>query len=158
MPKKTKDIKSTISALAKELLEKLSVTASVEIKEEEGGSFRIQIETEESGLLIGYHGEVINSLQLILGILIFRSLGEWVRVMVDVGDYREKREEVVKRMAQDKAAEVVASGLPVSLPYLSPLERRIIHMTLTDNDQVESVSEGDGKERHIVLKPRQQSA
>lgn len=144
-----------IESIVKDLLGKMMVEANVIVTEENENSYKVQIETPESGLLIGYHGEVINSLQLILGIFLYRQLGKWQRVIVDVGDYREKREEVVKKLAEEKAAEVTTTGTPVSLPYLSPLERRIIHMALSENPNVESYSEGEGKDRHIVLKPRE---
>ncbi len=155
MVKVSDDPKKVIEATAKELLEKLKVETTVLVSEDGQDSFRVQIETDNSGLLIGYHGEVINSLQLLLGIIIYRKLGKWVRLIVDVGDYREKREIAIKKMAQDKAAEVESSGSPVSLPYLSPLERRIVHLILADHPKVTSVSEGEGKDRHVVLKPRE---
>ncbi|OGG14494.1 hypothetical protein A2773_05440 [Candidatus Gottesmanbacteria bacterium RIFCSPHIGHO2_01_FULL_39_10] len=150
---KSKDPQSVVENQTKELIAKMHVDAQVSVIAQDE-NYKVQIDTPDTGLLIGYHGEVINSLQLILGVLVYRELGEWVRIIVDVGDYRQKREETIKRLALDKAEEAVSTGQPVSLPYLSPLERRIVHLTLSENPRVTSESEGEGKDRHIVIKPQ----
>ena len=144
----------TVKELAAELLEKLSIKSEVEGTMNEEGSVEIDIETEESGLLIGYHGEMLNSFQLILSMLVYKKLGVWVRTIVNVGDYREKREESIKSLALRVASEVSLSKKPVALPYLVPFERRIVHMTLADHPDVVSVSEGENKERRVVVKPK----
>lgn len=154
MTDKNKDIEKIIETTLKELLSHLKIEASLSISKDSEQNYKVKLETVDSGLLIGYHGEVINSLQLILGVLVYREIGEWVRIIVDVGDYREKREETIKRLAEEKAEEAISTGQPVSLPYLSPLERRIVHLTLSANSQVTSESEGEGKDRHIIIKPR----
>ena len=150
---KNKTPQEIIESEANELITKMGLDAQVTVVPSDE-NFIVKITTPDTGLLIGYHGEVINSLQLILGVLVYRKLKEWVRIIVDVGDYREKREETLKRLAQEKAEEALSTGQPVSLPYLSPLERRIVHMALAENSQVSSVSEGEGKDRHIVIKPQ----
>lgn len=148
----------TVKELGAELLEHLSVKAEVEGKMNDEGSIELNIETEESGLLIGYHGETLNSFQLILSMLVYKKLGLWVRTIVNVGDYREKREESIKGLALRIASEVSLSKKPVALPYLVPFERRIVHMTLADHPNVVSVSEGENKERRVVVKPKEDKA
>src|SRR3989338_10040785 len=140
---KNKTPQEIIESEANELITKMGLDAQVTVVPSDE-NFIVKITTPDTGLLIGYHGEVINSLQLILCVLVYRKLKEWVRIIVDVGDYREKREETLKRLAQEKAEEALSTGQPVSLPYLSPLERRIVHMALAENSQVSSVSEGEG--------------
>lgn len=149
--KKTSE--KTIEEITKELIKNLKVDATISVTKVED-NFKVQLDTPDTGLLIGYHGEVINSLQLLLGVIAYRKLGEWVRIMVDVGDYREKREEVIRKMALDKAEEVVVKGESITLPYLSPLERRIVHMAISENQSVTSYSEGEGKERRVIIAPR----
>lgn len=117
-------------------------------------SFTVNIKTEESGLLIGHHGETINSLQLLIGVILYKKLGKWVRVLVDIGDYRKMREESIKEMVDRIAAEVEQSGRGVELPFLSPLERRIVHMMLSENSKVMSESTGEGRDRRVMIKPR----
>ncbi|OGG07002.1 hypothetical protein A3D05_02265 [Candidatus Gottesmanbacteria bacterium RIFCSPHIGHO2_02_FULL_40_24] len=158
---KSKNIKEEIEVVVNELLEKLQVEGKVNVTEETGdtegdtaSSYRITIESEESGLLIGHHGETINSLQLILGVILYKKSGKWMRVILDVGDYRKMREETIKEMVNRIVTEVEDSGKPVELPYLSPLERRIVHMMLTDHKNVRSESSGEGKDRRVTIKPR----
>ena len=106
---KSKDPQSVVENQTKELIAKMHVDAQVSVIAQDE-NYKVQIDTPDTGLLIGYHGEVINSLQLILGVLVYRELGEWVRIIVDVGDYRQKREETIKRLALDKAEEAVSTG------------------------------------------------
>ncbi len=114
----------------------------------------MRIETEETGLLIGHHGKTLESFQLILGIIISKKIGQWVKVYVNVGDYREKREETLMHMAQRAADRALALGRPVELSRLSPSERRIIHLTLSGDERVETESVGEGDGRMLLVKPK----
>jgi len=143
--------------ITEQLLKLLLLEAKVEVKEDkENNAINVAIETEEPGILIGYHGETLSSLQLMLGIMVSKKINEWVRVVVNVGDYREKREEVLKRMALSAAQKAKFSQEAVTLPPLSGNERRIIHLVLTDNPDVITESEGEGEERRVVVKPKPQ--
>lgn len=143
-----------ITGIVSELLSKLEVEAKVETREESSDHFLVNIETKETGLLIGRHGETINSLQLLTGIILFKKLGVWVHVVLDVGGYRKMREESIKEMVGRIVGEVESSGQSVVLPYLTPLERRIVHMLLAQNERVVSESMGEGKDRRVTIKPR----
>lgn len=164
MTKEKKPVKTEkeIETTVKTLLDKLQVKAEVEvIKETDGlpegseGNYKVNITTaDETGLLIGYHGETLNSLQLLTGVILYKKLGKWMRVILDVGDYRKTRAESIKEMVGRIVAEVEASSQPVVLPYLTPFERRIVHMLLTDNPKITSESTGEGKDRRVVIKPR----
>ncbi len=143
-----------IKEIAEKLLELLEVKVSSLVVKEENEMINIQLETEEPGVLIGYHGKALQSLQLLIALMSFKKLGEWTRVVVNVGDYREKREESLTRMAQSLAQRVKFSGLVQSLPPMSSAERRVIHLALADDVDVETVSEGEGQERHVVIKPK----
>ncbi len=146
-----------IKQTTEELLSKLKTEGTVEVvdeKTEEESNYKITIQTQETGLIIGYHGETLNSLQLLLGVILYKKLGSWVRVLVDVGNYRQMREESIKEMVGRITAEVEATSQAVVLPYLSPLERRIVHMMLTDHKTVVSESIGEGKDRRLTIKPR----
>ncbi|KKR31253.1 MAG: Single-stranded nucleic acid binding R3H domain protein [Candidatus Gottesmanbacteria bacterium GW2011_GWA2_41_12] len=150
----TKDTEKIVKKTTEELLEKLQIVAPVTVREDSENTYRIDIQTEETGLLIGFHGETLNSLQLLLGVLVYKQIGEWVRLVVNVGDYRQKREETVKQMVKSAKAEVLSTRESIVLPYLTPLERRIVHMVLTDDPDVSSESEGEGEERRVVIKPK----
>lgn len=151
---KPKKIEKKIEFTIGEILEKLKVDAEVEVIKETEDHYKVNIKTQETGLLIGRHGEIINGLQLFLGVVLYKKLGSWVHVVLDVGDYRKTREETIKEMVNRIVAEVETTLHPVVLPYLTPLERRIVHLMLTDHQKVTSESTGEGKDRLITIKPR----
>jgi spoIIIJ-associated protein len=143
-----------IKEVTEELLKKLEVSGAVSVDTDESGAFRVHIETEETGLLIGFHGRTLESFQMILGMIAAKKLGKWERVYVNVGDYREKREEALMYMAQRAAERALASGRPVELTHLSASERRVIHLTLSGDERVQSESEGEGSERKLIISPK----
>lgn len=137
-----------------ELLQKLEITSSVSVNTDETGAFRVNIDTEETGLLIGHHGKTLESLQLVLGIIISKKLGRWVKVYVNVGDYREKREEALMHVAQRAAERALMLHRSVELTRLTPAERRIIHLTLSGDERIETESVGEGDDRVLLVKPK----
>lgn len=144
----------TVQAIAEELLQKLEIVGSVSVTTDETGAFRVNIDTEETGLLIGHHGKTLESLQLILGIIVSKKLGRWVKAYVNVGDYREKREEALMHIAQRAAERALTLGRSVELTRLSPAERRIIHLTLSGDERIETESVGEGDDRVLLIKPK----
>lgn len=142
-----------IKDIAQTLLKKLDIEGTCDVVEKEG-IYELTIKTEESGLLIGYHGNTLNSFQLILSTLVFKKTSKWERVVVNIGDYRQKREETLKSLAEQYAEQVINTQQVVVLPYFSASERRIIHLALQDHPQVLSESVGDGKERRLTIKPK----
>jgi len=143
-----------VKKTTEELLDYLKVKAKVKVKTDEQEVVHVSLETEETGILIGYHGETLSAFQLILGLIVYKKLGSWVRIVVNVGDYRERREETLKQMALRAAERVRQTGEAVSLPFLNTGERRIIHLTLQDNPEVFTESEGEGENRRLIIKPR----
>jgi len=156
MPKKKSvDSKEEIvKQLAEELLAGLQIPATVTVSPGEEDTLSVNITTEESGLLIGYHGETLSSFQLILGLMVYKKLWQWVKVVVEIGDYRAKRAEQLTAMAQAYANQALSTGQPVYLPPLPPSERRVVHLALQENPQVETESVGDGNSRRVVVKPK----
>ena len=149
-------VKEPIEKTTKEFLEKIGF-ADIKIKvTKKEGLYKISLQTneEEQGALIGYHGETISALQLLLSIIIYKKEGKWTKILVDVGDYRKQRQEQLKELALKAAQRVKFSGRPVSLSGLSSFERRAVHMVLKDDPAVESFSEGEGKWRMLVVTPK----
>lgn len=143
--------RETITRLTEELLTKLTVSGSVAL-EEKDGALHVKIETQEPAVLIGYHGRSLESIQILLGQMVYETLGEWVRLVVTVGDYRERREEQLKDLAFSAAQKVISTGDPESFSDLTPAERRTIHLVLADHPDVVSESEGEGRDRKLVIK------
>lgn len=146
-------VNTIIKKTAEELLKKLNIESTVEVVKTDE-IYEVTIKTEESGLLIGYHGNTLNSFQLILSTLVFKKTLKWERMVVNVGDYRQKREETLKSLAGQYAEQVINTQQTVVLPYFSASERRIIHLALQDHPNVVSESTGEGKERRLTIKPK----
>ncbi len=143
-----------VKEITEELLKRLEVAGTVAVDMDETGAYQVQIDTEETGLLIGFHGRTLESFQIILSIIVSKKLDAWVKVYVNVGDYRQKREETLMHMAQRAAERAISFGHPVELPNLTPGERRVIHLTLGGDERVETESVGEGMNRTLVVKPR----
>lgn len=121
-----------------------------------GDTFKVQVNLpdDQSGVFIGYHGETISSLQLILGLVISQRLGDWHRVEVNIGDYQERRKENIVNLADNAVNRVLATGKEVMLPNLTPAERRLVHMHLADHPQVSSESRGQDPYRQLMIVPK----
>ncbi len=142
-----------VKDLASETLKLLLIEGKVMVEKEEE-TIRVNIETAQSGALIGYHGEGLISLQLVLNIMVYHNTGSWQRVVVNVGDYRQKREEYLRNLAVNVATRVKSTQTASTLSDLSSFERRIIHVVLSEDPEIEACSEGEGKNRHLIIKPR----
>lgn len=143
-----------VKQITEDLLKRLEVVGTVSVDVDETGAYQVQIDTEETGLLIGFHGKTLESFQIILGIMVSKKLETWVKVYVNVGDYRQKREESLMHMAVAAAERAMTYGHPVQLPNLSAGERRVIHMTLGGDERVMTESVGEGSSRTLVVKAR----
>lgn len=143
-----------VSEIVQDLLSRLEVESTVDVVVDETGAYRVNIDTEETGLLIGHHGKTLESLQLLLGIIVSKKIDQWVKVYVNVGDYREKREETLMHMAQRAADRALAMSRPVELSRLSPSERRIVHLTLSGDERILTESVGEGDDRILIVKPK----
>lgn len=143
-----------VEEATKELLGKLGLTAEVVVSEGEEGGFKIAINGEELGALIGYHGETLSGLQLFLNLLAHKKMGEWRRVLVDIGGYRAERERKLFDLAQRTADRVRFLQTPVTLNPMPAFERRLVHLALSSDNKVETESIGEGWERRVVVKPK----
>ncbi len=151
-----KDYLKEIENIASELLVLMGTKASAVAEEDkENDAIVVNISSkEEAGLLIGHRGETLNSLELILGIIFRQKAGEWKRIIVNVGDWREKQNSYLRDLARTAADRVKQTGEPQILYNLSAGERRIIHLALSGDPGVETGSQGEGEERFLVIKPK----
>ncbi len=143
-----------VKQITEEFTNKLEIKASVSVAIDETGAYRVHLETEETGLLIGYHGKTLESFQILLGIIVSKQLNSWVKVYVNVGDYRAKREETLVHMAIAAAERAFSLGRPVELSNLSASERRVVHVTLSGDERVVTESVGEGSFRTLLVKPK----
>jgi len=145
-----KKIESVIKKLFQQLeiqLEKITVTPS-----ETGYQLDLSLSETDTGILIGYHGETINALQLIFNLLLYRQTGQWEKVVINIGDYRAKRREALIQLAEEAAKKVRFSQQPIALFNLNPFERRIVHEYFSQYQDLTTESQGEGQSRHLVVK------
>lgn len=121
---------------------------------DDGVSVTIAVSDEESGLLIGYHGETLGAFQYVLGQILNRDVEVWKRVSVNINDYRDQREQQLRQMATNAADRALSTGDEIEMPYLTSGERRIIHLALADRIDVTTFSEGEERSRRLVVSPK----
>lgn len=128
--------------------------ATIQVKDtKEAIEIDVTVPEEASGMLIGYRGEKINALQLIFTIMLNNDVIAYRPVHLDINGYRRRREDDLREMADAAATNAIDSGREIILPPLKAFERRIVHMHLDGNDQVETYSEGEDRSRRLVVRP-----
>jgi len=114
----------------------------------------IDIHGPHAGMLIGKRGEHLAQFQYLVNVLVNRRLPSWTRVIIDVEGYRSRREESLIALAHRVARQVARTRQPVTLEPMPANERRVIHVALRDNPDVETRSSGEGEERRVTVYPR----
>ncbi len=111
----------------------------------------VDIKGEEASVLIGRHAESLDALQTIVNIVLTKETGEHTRVILDIENYRSRREESLISYAKKMAQKVINRRRSIKLDPMNPYERRIIHSALQENDKITTFSEGEDPNRRIVL-------
>lgn len=133
------------------MLKSMNIEADIDIKEK-NKNIIINLSGEDMGILIGYRGETLDSIQYLISLVINKdSNEEYRRVILDTENYRAKREETLIRLANKVAKKVKTQGKTVKLEPMNPYERRIIHSALQDNNTVKTYSEGEEPYRKVVV-------
>ena len=131
---------------------KTKVLTSVD---KENESILVDIDSkEEAGLLIGNRGKTISSLQIIIGLFVRQKTGFWYRVIVNVAGWREKENERLQELAKQTAERAKETGQEQFLYNLSPVQRRTIHLFLSDDKEIVTRSEGEGEGRFLIVSPK----
>ena len=133
----------------------LDLDADVVIEEDEE-RLTGTLDGDDLGLFIGRHGQTIEAVQHLAQRVVGERDGEHRRrrVVVDAAGYRERRESVLQRQAEEAAEDVIATGRPVALDAMTSSERRIVHEYLRDRGDVDTHSEGQEPDRHLVVSPK----
>jgi spoIIIJ-associated protein len=149
-------------AAAKEILENLMAQLDFHVRVEikAGETNRLNVvgegtEKESLGALIGRKGERLSALQHLVNLLLSKKVGEWTRILVDVEDYRGRRERQLRDLANRAAERVLETGKMLQLEPMPALERRWIHLALRDHDKVATQSIGEEPNRRVVVLPRE---
>ena len=148
------DFERTMVEFVAGLIKRVGIDATISIMYREEQKIGIDIDTDDTGIIIGKRGATLEALQLIVNIAAGRLGTESIRVILDAEDYRYRREQNLVRLANRVAEDVRRSGKSKLLQPMNPFERRLIHTTLNDSDDVVTESEGDGlyKKVRIIYK------
>jgi len=143
---------TTAQEVLQEMLRLMGVEATVEITMGTETS-KLNVKGEDLGVLIGRRGEKLASLQHLVNLIVAKREGQWHRIAVDVENYRGRREEQLRDVADRAAKRVAQSGKIIQLEPMPAVERRIVHMALVENPSVRTQSVGVEPNRRIVVLP-----
>ena len=129
-------------------LNETGINYTVEFKD---GNVEVDINGDNTGYLIGYRGETLNSLQVILNNIASKNVDEKVKVLLNINGYREKREKDLEILASKIAGTVIKTKKSITLEPMSAYERKIIHTKLQSNDRVKTYSVGEEPHRKVVV-------
>ncbi|MEG1528124.1 MAG: RNA-binding cell elongation regulator Jag/EloR [Clostridia bacterium] len=136
-----------------ELLAKINFDFIVDLVENEE-EIKLNLIGKDGGSVIGYRGEVLDSLQYLTSLMVNQGRKKYIRVVVDAENYRGKREDILAKLASNLEKKVIRTRHAVKLEPMNPFERRIIHATLQDSQFVETSSSGEEPNRHVIISPK----
>ncbi len=149
-----------VPELIRELLDKMGIEATVTTSQTELDDLTdkrlmvVEINGDDLGALIGPRGETLNAIQYVTRLMAGHKMRRRADFVIDVQGYRQRREQALSRMAERMAKKVAARHRPMTLEPMPPNERRIIHMTLRNDDEVYTESTGEGKRRKVRILPK----
>ncbi len=136
------------------LLKQIGVKSEVELEESENGFTAVLDAGEDNALLIGKHGNTLAALELVVTLITTNKLGEFKRVTLEIGSYREEREQYLRELVDKLKSEVIDSGYEKPVRGLKPWERRFVHMYLQEDSDVMTESIGEDRDRTLVIKKK----
>ena len=153
---KPTDLVKVATDTLQKLIARMDVSVFVNlmnVHNEEIGGPSFEIDGEDAGLLIGRKGQTMRSLQFIAAMISSNKLEDHVRIDLDVAGYKSRRYDSLASLAYKVAGQVVDTGSSITLEPMPANERRIIHVTLADDERVSSVSSGRGDSRKVTINP-----
>lgn len=148
------EIADTAIAALKDILKYFNV-GEVTIDEYEGdeGELILDITGDDLAVLIGRHGKTLDALQFLISAITVRKIGFRFPVIIDVESYKNRQRQKLEGLARSSANKAASQGRSVKLRPMTPYERRIIHIALREDPRVDTASEGEGANRHVVVVP-----
>lgn len=148
------EIADTVISVLRDILKYFNV-GEVTIDEYEGdeGELILDITGDDLAVLIGRHGRTLDALQFLISAITMRKIGFRYPVVIDVESYKNRQRQKLESLASSLANKAASQGRSVKMRPMTPYERRIIHVALRDDPRVETASEGEGSERHVVIVP-----
>lgn len=142
--------------LINKILESMGIEASNDIRREKDIVYIDinEVDPNNKGILIGKRGSTLDAVQYLVSLAVNKDSSDYIKVIIDVEGYRERREETLKKLATKMADKVMYSRRPVKLEPMNPYERRIIHSTLQNYKGVDTYSEGNEPYRRVVIQAK----
>ncbi len=145
------DLVVKVKEFLNELFKLIGVEASIIYVKEDHDAVLIKISTEESGFLIGKRGKNLEAIQFLVNVIMNKTNEDWKKIVVDIEGYRNRREEAIKRLALKTADIVRKTKKSRLLDAMNPFERRVVHITLQDFNDIETKSEGEGTYKKVKV-------
>ncbi|AIM16556.1 MULTISPECIES: RNA-binding cell elongation regulator Jag/EloR [Neobacillus] len=136
----------------KQVSSQMGAPVEIEVKRD-GKQVHFMLSGEKIALLIGKRGQTLNSLQYLTQLVINRYSDQYLTVILDAEDYRNRRSETLIQLANRLAQKAIKTGQDVALEPMPSYERKVIHTALADNKQVKTLSDGIEPHRHVVISP-----
>ena len=144
-------VEQKIEVFLKGLLEHMESDAVPHAEKSEEGVYRVELEGSDMGFLIGHRGETLDAIQHLCNYAVNRDVSGHIRVNVDAEDYRQKREDSLRRYARKKAQQVLKARRRTTLEPMNAYERHLIHATLQDMENITTYSTGTEPNRRVVI-------
>ena len=140
----------------KEVFEKMNIKGTFKIERKKNDLFIdiTDINSVDKGIIIGKRGNTLDSLQYILSLALNKDRSKYIRIVLDTGNYRDRREETLVELAHKMASKAKTNKRPIKLEPMSPYERRIIHAALQNQSDISTYSEGEDPYRRIVIESK----
>ena len=151
---KKEDVIEHIKNLVKDIVISMGLTVNMEVKKREE-TLSITIYSDNNAVLIGKNARTLDALNTIVRQSVYNEIGENYKFILDVSEYKQKREWNLEKMAKQIAREVARTNVPAKLDSMNSYERRVIHNILTNNKKVYTESEGEEPNRYVVIKPKE---
>jgi spoIIIJ-associated protein len=148
------DIEEALAQRVESFLKGLFFTIGVDVSietYEEVDKLYVEIISDSAGLIIGKRGKTLESLQLLTNVVVNKDKENWKKVVLDIENYRDKREATLRELALKVAKKVKKTNKSQILEPMNPFERRIIHMTLQNDPEILTKSEGNGRLKKVKI-------
>lgn len=155
-PQPIANLPEQATRVLRELLVAMGFHAEVTVRSTETPVV-LEVRGENLGALIGRRGDNLSALQFMVNLILARGRRAWPRVVIDVENYRSRREDSLRSLAERTAYRVQRNGRPFTLEAMPASDRRVIHLSLRERTDVETYSIGEGPARRVVIAPKRES-
>lgn len=151
---KAQNIGDSVKEIIHSIFKKMGIVIAIAEFHEGENKVYVELESSNSGLIIGKKGKTLEAVQFLVNLIINQQNNSDKKIILDIEGYRAKREKSLKTLAKNSAEKVLKSGKAYTLEPMNPFERRLIHLTLQNDDRVTTRSEGQGIYRKVKVFPK----